>query len=109
MIKAMNQNLNSKWLGMTLFLMTSLTASCGMDVKVKDSDHTVEVSDSEQTITVRTTLDRVLEVCGIILPDGSVVPYAEWTDAQHECLEKLDQGDLLDGKLSKLERAEEES
>lgn len=70
--------------------MMSLTASCGMDIKVKDSEHDVNVSDSEQTITVETTLDKVLEVCGIVLPDGSIVPYSQWTEEQDECIEKLD-------------------
>lgn len=71
-------------------LITLTLIGCGMDIRVKDSEHDVNVSDSHQTITVQTTLDKILEICGIVLADGSVIPYNKWTDQQKDCLDKLD-------------------
>lgn len=82
--------------------------NCGMDIRVKDSEHDVNVGDSEQKVTVQTTLDKILEVCEIVLANGTVVPYSKWTEAQFECLTTLDPGnalgigDLFQGELPKL-------
>ena len=81
---------NSKWLGIILCLMMSLMTSCGMRIDTSgDQDVNIKAEDSEQTITVRTTMDKVLEICGIVLADGTVIPYAEWTEDNIECFEKL--------------------
>ena len=86
-----------------LSLLLMLT-SCGMEVDVKDSEHKMEsksevevkdsehkvtVSDSEHKVTVQTTLDKVLEICGIVSPNGEVVTYNDWTEEQQQCLGKL--------------------
>jgi hypothetical protein len=82
-----------KWTGIILCLTMSLTNSCGIDTS---GDHDVSVRDSKQTITVRTTLDKILEICGIVLADGTVIPYNKWTEEHRECLEKLDNKGILD-------------
>lgn len=95
---------------MTCLSLTMI--SCGMDVDVKDSTHKVdtnskvEVNDSEHKIRVETTLDRVLEICGILLADGSVLTYDQWTDEQDECFTKL-KPEGLDGRLSRLQEKAE--
>ena len=77
-------------------VLVPLVVSCGMNVKVKDSRHDVNVNNSEQTITVRTTLDRIMEVCGIVAPNGITVPYSEWTQNHKDCLAQLDTKGLVD-------------
>lgn len=97
-----------KWIGITLCLMTSLMTSCGMRVDTSgDQDVNIRAEDSEQTITVRTTLDRILEICGIIKEDGTVVPYSKWTDDQEECLTKL-KPEGSDGEIDRLKEQAEE-
>lgn len=86
-----------------LSLLLMIT-SCGMDVDVKDSKHDVEtksevtVKDSEHKVTVQTTLDKILEVCGIVLPSGEVLTYDKWTETQTQCLDKLGTGGLINGQ-----------
>ena len=73
---------------MIKLIALSLTlVGCGIDT---GGDHNINVRDSKQEISVTTTMDTILEVCGIILADGTVVPYSEWTGEQEECLDKLD-------------------
>lgn len=74
---------------MRIILIGLLVSGCGLNVKVRDSSHDVNVSDSEQTITIKTTLDKILEICGVVKPDGTVVKYKDWTDEQKECFETL--------------------
>lgn len=66
-----------------LFLL--LLSSCGMDTS---GEHTVEVSDSTQTVKAETELTLILEICEIVEGDETV-PYRLWTEQQHECVEKL--------------------
>jgi hypothetical protein len=72
-----------------LIAVSLALVGCGMEVEVEDSQHDVNMRDSTQTVQVTTTMDTILEVCGIVLADGTVVPYSEWTEAQDECLNKL--------------------
>lgn len=77
-------------------LLLMMLVGCGMDVKVRDSEHNVNVRNSEQKIVVESTLDKILEICGIVKPDGSVVPYSKWTAEQTECVALLDKGNLYE-------------
>lgn len=89
-------------------ILLSLTASCGMDVDVKDSEHKVdsnskvEVSDSTHTVKIETTLDKILEICGIVKEDGTLLAYDEWTDENDECFQKLKM-EGINGGLSRLQ------
>ena len=80
---------------LSLLLMLN---SCGTKIDVEDSDHRVEtksdvsIGDSEHTIKVESTLDKIMVVCGIILDDNTIIPYTQWDDTQHECLDKLGAG-----------------
>ena len=72
---------------MRVLLLILGLASCDVDT---GGEHEVEISDSVQTIDVRTSFDRILEICELILPSGGVVPYRSWSDQQRECVEVLD-------------------
>lgn len=67
----------------TLYL--AVLASCGVDT---GGDHSVDVSDSTQTVEVRTEteLSKVLRICEVEREDGSLVPYRLWTEQQSECI-----------------------
>lgn len=62
--------------------------SCGVDTGGK---HEVEVSDSKQTVEVKTEteLTKILKICEVEGNDGKLVPYRYWTDVQKECIELL--------------------
>lgn len=87
-----------------------LLLGCGIDtsgdhkVDVRDSTHTAEISDSnhtvEGTVKVKTNLDLILEICGVVLPDGTVVPYSEWTSDTRECLNQLERQSPIPGFLN---------
>ena len=76
---------------MRVILLSVMVIGCGLDVKVKDSSHKVEVADSNQTVTIKTTLDKILEICGVVKKDGTVIKYEDWTDEQKECFNILNQ------------------
>ena len=70
-----------------LLTLSLVLVGCGIDTS---GEHEINVRDTKQEVVVTTTFDRILEVCGIILEDGTVIPYSEWTWEQEECLNKLD-------------------
>ena len=70
-----------------LLTLSLVLVGCGIDTS---GEHEINVRDTKQEVVVTTTFDRILEVCGIILEDGTVIPYSEWTWEQEECLDKLD-------------------
>ena len=50
--------------------------------------------EGETIHTIRTVVDTLLKVCGIVTDTGIVV-YSEWTTGQHECSKLFDIPSLL--------------
>jgi len=56
-----------------------------------ETKHTVTTdsrvtTESKVEVQVKTTLDLVLEICGIIDEEGVAIPYSEWGDEPKECV-----------------------
>jgi len=58
-----------------------------------DVDTTSKI-EGETIHTIRTVVDTLLEVCGIVTDTG-IVAYSEWTTDQHECSKLFDIPALL--------------
>jgi|SaaInlStandDraft_2_1057019.scaffolds.fasta_scaffold121275_3 hypothetical protein len=86
---------------MKVILLTGLILSgCGPlspTIKTESTASTKHKADAE--INTYSTLDRILEICEV-LKEGRVVPYSQWTPAQHKCIAALQLGGLDNGNIN---------